>query len=162
MIFWQTLSVFDYFGCVLLIFELRNKFWSILRRIFGPKVKNAIFPCQKWHFWAKFGFICGFWPKYASMCLRNVFQGLQGPQTHPNMSQIKQFALKHHQIDFKRLFWKVKILHFFQNFNFQKWEFSFSFSAGNGSWKSPPKKMSSAKKSRFSNRDMVFGQTLLD
>ena len=68
VIFWQTSSVFDYFGCVILIFEIRNTFWSILRRIFGPKVKNTIFPCQKQHFGAKFGLICRFLPKYVSLC----------------------------------------------------------------------------------------------
>ena len=80
-------------------------------------------------------------------------------QTHPNYPRTKGFALKHHQNDFKQLFCKVKILHFFQNFNFQKWEFSFWFSTGNESWKF--QKLNFAKKSRFSNREVIFRQTLL-
>ena len=34
--------------------------------------------------------------------------------------QLKGFALKHHQNDSRQLFAKVKILHFFQNFDFGK------------------------------------------
>ena len=123
VIFWQTLLVLDHFGCVLSISEPRIALWSILRRIFGPKVKNAIFPCQKWHFWAKFSFICRFLPKYASVCQQNVFWGLPAPKTHPNYPQTKGFALKHHQNDSRQLFWKIKILHFFQIFNFEKSKF---------------------------------------
>ena len=75
VIFWQTLLVLDQLGCVLLISGLRIPFWSILRRIFGQKIKNAVFPCQKWHFWPKISFIGVFLPKYAYLCQKNVSWG---------------------------------------------------------------------------------------
>ena len=120
----------------------------------------SIFPCQKWHFWAKFSLICVFLPKYGSPCQKNVFWGPQAHKTHPNNPQTKGFALKHHQNDSRQLFWKVKFWHFFQNFIFQKWEFSFWFYAGNESWKCP--KLNFAKKSRFNDGEVIFWQTLLD
>ena len=98
----------------------------------------------------------------ATICfsgLKNLFWGWQALQTHPKYPQTKGFALKHHQNHSRQLFWKVKILHFFQNFNFEKWEFSLSFSAGNERWKF--QKLSFAKKSRFSDRGIIFWQTLL-
>ena len=95
VIFWQTLWVLDYFWCVFLISALRNVFWCILRRIFDPKLNNGIFSSQKWHFWAKFSFICGVLQKCASQCFKNAFWCLQAHKTHPNYPQTKGFALKH-------------------------------------------------------------------
>ena len=78
-----------------------------------------------------------FGPKLCLRMLQNAILSLETEErTHPNKPQTKGFALKHHQNVSKQFFWKVKILHFFQNFKFQKWEFSFSFCAENGSWKS--------------------------
>ena len=122
------------------------------------KIKNCNFSSQNWHLWAKFSFVYGFLPKYASRCQKNVFWGLQALKTHPNYPRTKGFVLKHHQNDSNQLFGKVKILHFFQNFKFEKWEISFSFSAGNESWKF--QKLNFAKKSRFSDGKVIFWQTL--
>ena len=63
------------------------------------------------------------------MCPTTMLCASASPKTHPNYPQTKGFALKHHQNDFRQLFVKIKILHFFQNFNFGKWWFSISFSA---------------------------------
>ena len=95
--------------------------------------------------------------KYATGCFKMQFWGWKQKEHIRNDLNLTGFALKHHQNDSKQLFWKVKILHFFQNFKFQKWEFSFSFSPGNGSWKS--QKLEFCQNSRFSNRDVVLGQT---
>ena len=90
---------------------------------------------------------------------KNVFWGMQSEKTHLTCPQPKGFALKHHQHDSKQLFAKVKILHFFQNFDFGKCWFYLSFSAGNESWKSW--NINFSKKCRFNDGEMIFGQTLL-
>ena len=114
---------------------------------------------KKWHFWHGEMPFLTFAPKIRHRMLQNAILSSETAKTHPNYPQTKGFVLKHHQNDFKQLFWKVKILHFFQNFNFQKWEFSFWFSTGNESWKF--QKLNFAKKSRFSDREVIFRQTLL-
>ena len=56
-----------------------------------------------------------------------MFWGFPVPKTLPNYPQTKGFALKHHQNDSRQLFWKVKILHFFQNFNLENEKFPSHF-----------------------------------